>query len=293
MADKKTKTTFGTHQEVCHVWISQSQPTVKAGYFRFSGKVLYCDNKPLARLYGEKTVLISPNIVEDCRMREKIHKAIPKGYEKFEVPSISPLNHQKNISSFLINIKASYKQFWTAREGKKNHQSYSNYRIRELRAYARHFNLKMPSLKGLSLNTVKANSDLKQFYQKRSDKIYDQAHLANKRRDEILKQVASLVPDWISGKSNETSINDNTIGMYESIRGVYLRKVGKQIETTLGAFVPIKKAKLLYAAIKAGKAVAGFKIGYYTVTGMNGSLKIGCHDISRKEIDRLALSLSW
>ncbi|KKM60309.1 hypothetical protein LCGC14_1543200, partial [marine sediment metagenome] len=49
----------------------------------------------------------------------------------------------------------------------------------------------------------------------------------------------------------------------------------------------------LYNAIKAGKGVAGFKIGYYTVDSMNGALKIGCHDIPRKEIDRLALSLGW
>ncbi len=290
---KKFKTTFGTHQEVCHVWISQSQPTGKDGYFRFSGKVLYCDNRPLARLYGEKTVLINPNIVEDSRMREKIYKATPKGYKEFEVPSISPLNHQKNISSFMKNIRVSYKSFWVARENKKNCQWYSNYRTNQLRAYVRHFNLKMPSLKGLSLNTVKAKDNLKQFYQKRSDGAYDQAHLANKRLDYLLTENSNLEEDWINGKTDLTSIQDPLVGDIRPFIGVRLRKVGRQIETTLGAFVPIKKAKLLYEAIKAGKSVTGFKIGYYTVDCMNGSLKIGCHEIARSEIDRLALSLNW
>lgn len=287
------KKTFGTHQEVCHVWMSQSQPTGKAGYFRFSGKVLYCDNRPLARIYGERTVLINPNIVENCDMREKIYKAIPKGYKTFEVPGISPLNHRKNISSFMKDIKLSYKHFWTSREGKKNHQWYSNVRVNELRAYVRHFNLKMPSLKGISLDTVKANSDLKQFYQKRSDKIYDQAHEINKRRDYILTENSNLEADWIAGKTDLTSIQDPLVGDIRPFIGVRLRKVGAQIETTLGAFVPVRKAKLLYGAIKAGRAVAGFKIGYYTIDSMNGSLKIGCHEIARKEIDRLALSLGW
>ncbi len=290
---KKLKKTFGTHQEVCHVWISQSQPTGKAGYFRFSGKVLYCNGRPLARIYGEKTILINPNIVENCLMREKISKAIPKGYKVFEVPAISPLNHQKNKFSFMKNIRTSYGIFWVARENKKNCQWYNNVRINELRAYVRHFNLKMPSLKGLSLNTVKANSDLKQFHQKRSDKAYDQAHLANKRLDYILTENSDLEQDWINGKTDLTSIHDPLVGDIRPFIGVRLRRVGKQIETTLGAFVPIKKAKLLYEAIKAGKSVAGFKIGYYTVDCMNGSLKIGCHEIARSEIDRLALSLNW
>ena len=37
----------------------------------------------------------------------------------------------------------------------------------------------------------------------------------------------------------------------------------------------------------------GFKIGLYTVIGINGTLKIGCHEISHSEINRIAKLLNW
>ena len=61
----------------------------------------------------------------------------------------------------------------------------------------------------------------------------------------------------------------------------------------MGANVPVKEAKILYLRIKAGKDVKGFKIGYYTVISINGTLKIGCHNIEKNEMDRLAKMMGW
>jgi hypothetical protein len=74
---------------------------------------------------------------------------------------------------------------------------------------------------------------------------------------------------------------------------VYLRAYGEDIQTTMGANVPVREAKILFDRIRTGKDVKGFKIGYYTVISLNGTLKIGCHNIERDEIDRLAKSLNW
>lgn len=63
--------------------------------------------------------------------------------------------------------------------------------------------------------------------------------------------------------------------------------------TSKNAYVPLKSAKILFDVIQAGKNVVGHKIGYYTVNAINGTLKIGCHDISMKEVNLFAESMNW
>jgi hypothetical protein len=52
------------------------------------------------------------------------------------------------------------------------------------------------------------------------------------------------------------------------------------IETSQRVRVPIREAKVLYKLIKAKKDIKGFQISGYTVIGLNGVLKIGCHKIN-------------
>lgn len=65
---------------------------------------------------------------------------------------------------------------------------------------------------------------------------------------------------------------------------VRISKNGERIETSKGANAPVSEARVLYQLIKAGKDIKGFKIGYYTVIGLNGTLKIGCHDINKQNM---------
>jgi hypothetical protein len=88
---------------------------------------------------------------------------------------------------------------------------------------------------------------------------------------------------WLKGE-NVSIWNENHI---------YLRAKDEIIETSKGAKVEIKAAKVLFERILQGKDVKGFEIGHYTVIGLNGVLTIGCHKIERKEINRLAKKLGW
>jgi len=76
----------------------------------------------------------------------------------------------------------------------------------------------------------------------------------------------------------------------------YLRisQDGQSIETSQRVIVPIKEAKILYLLIKNGRDIKGHSIGGYTVIGLNGVLRIGCHKINLKnmtEIGEKILSL--
>jgi len=55
--------------------------------------------------------------------------------------------------------------------------------------------------------------------------------------------------------------------------------------------VPIKEATILYKMIKAGKDIKGYKIDKYTVISINGTLKIGCHNINRANVTEVGEQL--
>lgn len=74
---------------------------------------------------------------------------------------------------------------------------------------------------------------------------------------------------------------------------VRISKDGQTVETSQRVSVPVREAKILYDRIQAGKDIKGFQIGHYTVIGINGTLKIGCHEITREEITRFAQSMGW
>lgn len=74
---------------------------------------------------------------------------------------------------------------------------------------------------------------------------------------------------------------------------VGLRVDYDQVETSKGARVSLKAAKVLFDLIQAGKDVKGFVIDGYTVISLNGVLTIGCHNIERSEIERFAKTQNW
>jgi hypothetical protein len=74
---------------------------------------------------------------------------------------------------------------------------------------------------------------------------------------------------------------------------VYLRAKEDTIQTSAGARVSLKSGKVLFDMIQAGRDVKGHNIDGYTVISVNGSLKIGCHEIDMKEVKRFAKAQRW
>lgn len=65
----------------------------------------------------------------------------------------------------------------------------------------------------------------------------------------------------------------------------------KYVETSQHVKIPIKEATVLYKMILADKDIKGYNIEGYTVIGINGHLKVGCHNIPRAEVDRVGQEL--
>jgi hypothetical protein len=74
----------------------------------------------------------------------------------------------------------------------------------------------------------------------------------------------------------------------EELQYNWLKIEGDKLKTNSWVTVPLNEALLLYKAYKSGRDIVGKKIDYYTVLKANKKeVKIGCHNILTKELDRV------
>jgi phosphoribosylpyrophosphate synthetase len=104
-------------------------------------------------------------------------------------------------------------------------------------------------------------------------------------------KAAEKLEKWLAGENN-------TYYLDQQFTPVMLRKrvIDEEttvVETTMGASVSFKAAKVLYDMIKSGRDIKGHVIDNYTVIGINGTLKVGCHEIPTEEVKRFATQNNW
>jgi hypothetical protein len=122
------------------------------------------------------------------------------------------------------------------------------------------------------LKSIVANFESDDLFGKYNESLKRKA--ANERANRK-KQEKKLLANFMAYKNN---------GFNSSLAYVRISKDGSNVETSQGAKVPVKEAALLYRMILAGKDIKGYKIGYYTVIGINGTLRIGCHNIDKNSM---------
>ena len=131
---------------------------------------------------------------------------------------------------------------------------------------------------------------------------------AAKRMEQLKKKFEKEIADWktheerwMNGENVSTEFRLDTGSGRRSIdlSGRYyfsqtrLRIKDDYVETSRGAYVPVREAQILWGLIKLGHDIKGHRIGSYTVIGLNGVLKIGCHEITREEMDRFVTKYGW
>lgn len=98
------------------------------------------------------------------------------------------------------------------------------------------------------------------------------------------KELKEKLSKFMNYEINSFRIN----GVNDHLR---ISQDNKRVETSQGVKIPIKSAVLLYKLIKAGKDIKGYQIENYTVISINGVLKIGCHNIDRKNVSEIGEKL--
>ena len=96
---------------------------------------------------------------------------------------------------------------------------------------------------------------------------------------------------WLAGESNTYYLDTQFTPLM--LRKRVIDEETTIVETTMGASVSFKAAKVLYDLIKSGRDIKGHVIDNYTVIGINGTLKVGCHEIPTEEVKRFANLNNW
>lgn len=281
------------HEEVCHVWASRSQESGRCGNISFDDDTIYSYGRhfPMARFYGDNIVLFTTkgHSVSTSTHLGLARQAIPGNYTIFHVPNVnshSKSTHQENIDSYMNRIKGCWKDYPRARVNKPYIVADSQRQIEGLKGYCQWAKKRVPDYSAYDLNTPENILSVKELNSRLKVE-------AEKLRVKTKRLTAKAKKLWIDNASNDTFARTKTGNIHFSEILIRLTEDGKEIQSSSGAYAPLKACRVLYKAIKASKPVHGIKIGNYTVTGLNGSLRIGCHEISRKEVDRLAKVLSW
>jgi len=90
-------------------------------------------------------------------------------------------------------------------------------------------------------------------------------------------------------KFNDYEIDSFHVGDEDFLR---LSEDGTKVETSQRVSVKIENARLLYQAIVNGVDIKGQRIEQYTITSINGTLKIGCHNINMDSVHKVGKQIT-
>lgn len=281
------KTSFN-NRELCHIWANQTQDKDKGSSMFFEKEKIYSYGYhfEIARIvkknigYGGIIFYNSASYSNTTAKHQSfVRRAIDYDNNKvFTVPFFEVSEYGKNIAFYKSNINELTRKAAKARKPEWDLQQIDK-TIREMLDFIKYFNLeKDGEVEQMEVQLLTGSILTPEAIAKIKHEEKDKRAKATAKKKEDIEA-------WIAGE--EKYLN--------SLEETYLRRKDKEVETSHGATVPALEARLLFRAIKTGKPpVHGFKIGYYTVNSFtNGILKVGCHKITEKEINRFALSQGW
>ena len=277
------RTKFST-SELPHIWAAQCQPEGKSDNMFFYNKKIYsygyhyCAGNILDNgivllnntRYSNTTAKHMSKIYYAVNHKKTIYVKEPNVLPLGEKTSYNKItgSHKNNIDDFLSQIETLCVKHIRAQK-----YSYVN-QIEKLKSdivsYCEIMNIRL--LKS-QLSIINAEiEDIGKITVK---------NIRVRKENDFREQLKKL-KEWTGDNRLKTN-NTNT----------YIRVKGDKVETNMGASVPINEAKTLLHMIQNNKPIHGFKIGFYTVIGINGTLKIGCHEITREEIERFTTFYKW
>jgi hypothetical protein len=303
------KTVFDS-SEVAHVWARQSQSEGRTSgnnmYFEGAKIFSYGSHFCMGNLIGNGVVLLTSRTYSNTthKHQSKVRGAVSH-LERIYVPYPEGKLHdqfKRWTDSFISRINVL--QSTRTREATKDIQRGALASM--VATIDRYCEVTNQSLKKKTVNeddrktfliyyeTAKDLQALPALQKKLERKAKAKERAEIKRNKEVIERALVELNLWAKNKPNtwssfRYSTNTNVIPLM-----LRVTKVDPEtVETSQGARVEYRRAKILYDMIQAGKDIKGFDISGYTVIGINGVLTIGCHKIERKVIARFAKSQKW
>lgn len=287
------------NSEVAHAWANQTRERANGSSFYFDGKEIYSYGSHfLAGEYLAQDVYwINDKSYSNStsKHQERIRAAIP-GYSKVYKYTRSDFDYVKlefdNLKKHFERARHSWVYYGQIKSILADYSEFNSFVNDNKDGYFRFYSYITNGSKKDRENLI---ARMKYFVNKHADKvsqreekkqaIEDKKQEKRKREAEIrLKNAAEKLELWRAGEYH---------GRLCGLDYHYLRisKDGQKVQTSGGASVSVNSAALLYKMIKAGKDIKGHNIDGYTVISINGSLKIGCHNIDINDVHKVGQEL--
>jgi hypothetical protein len=311
------KTVFPT-SELVHIWAKQSQEAGKnqAGnvFFR-DGKIYsYGHHFCMGNIIAPGVVLINQNTYSKTTAKQ-LH-AVRYAVNHMQTILVNKPDGDlcDNLRGFISDIReqldiiANDRKRQTTKDQAKGELTRIVERVEQyLQAIKADIKKRLP-FKGqeetrkefiLYLEAAKSEQAAADMQTKLDKQAKKKAREEEQRRAQILADGKAELLNWSKNKGNQfhqyrhmdlpVMLRVST----EDFRVTTKVTKTKVIETSKGARVPYEQGRKLYTLIKAGRDVRGYDLNGYTVISLNGVLKVGCHEIDRKEIERFAKKEGW
>jgi len=311
------KKVFSNHSEVCHVWASQTQEQGTAGNISFRDDSIFSYHWwEMARFYttksGKKYLFIRSWSYSNSTSKHLSHVRralhghnyetiyVHGSFSRYSSAGDCLLNHADNCQDFVNKMQNSFDKLKKSRYPRSEYD-FNQSQYQELKKYCSIFRLKVPKeaknylLDWDNIQYLVRGAEIKEAnrtYSRKRTELAERVHTRHLMQA-LRPEFKALIKKWRACEISTRDLYVKKEGVYWRPKGYFLRVKGEQVETTGSAFVPVREAKILLARIRAGKDIKGFKIGHYTVISINGTLKIGCHDFKRSEIEAFTNFYGW
>lgn len=282
-----------SNSEICHVFAQQTQEECKTttNNIFFYGKQIYSYGYHylLAEVINDNSILINNtgyssstgkhiNLITNATRQYKQHfyndVCLNNVYNSILSYSKSRINARKKEIYALEIIKKFESLLSFANEFKKVPTSNSSMQDSFITLIELKKNEKFKEIKKIYKAIVK---DKDKFIEAGKERDKKAKLKAKKEYKDLLIKFFNYEIEYITRKVPED----------------YLRisKDKTRIETTQGVKINIQDAKNLYKMIQEGKDIKGTRINNYTIISLNGTLKIGCHNINVENMHEIGTQL--
>ena len=290
------KTVFSNHDQVAHIWASQSQHQGRAGNIFFEDQTIYSYGYhfAIARFAPEfgNTVLFTNRGYSNSTAKHMgiVRRAIPDNYRVIYCYDPSK-GIQSNIDYWLHKVDQYRAEF----ANKKHKISRGNLAVK-IQSYineARHYFDAMQAAYPEWFTQSSDELSAIKYITERNIQLETKREARREAlRIEQTKKASERIAKWLNGENTYT-------GDFYHL-DTMLRLNGDQVETSRGAFIPIQDAINLYPMLTRAKesgktldfGLHAVKIGNYQFRSFNGELlTIGCHVIKWDQIQSIAKQL--
>jgi nitrogen regulatory protein PII-like uncharacterized protein len=280
------KRVFTNSHDVIHLFASQHQEVAKCANVFFEGNKLYSYgyHYMLAEIIGLNAVIINDTGYSSTTSKHIGQAKNALGhYRRFFVTNICFHEVKGTIDSNLrklVNARKPEMYISAIRDVCERFLAFQDFvhdnKIKhQFRLDKRSAEYKFIKKTLASVDVSAEISAVKEFEKKK----------AEKERAIRNKAAKTQLEEFYAHERGSTSLRLNDMD--------YLRisKDGKLVETTQCVQIKAENALTLYKLIKKGVDIKGRHIEHYSVTSINGTLKIGCHSINMDSVNSVGEKL--